>query len=157
MNQRGIVLAVTAFAAVVGSFYASGADERLVVFNPIAGSPTELDNLVRDHFANLYNVVDFTVKERKWEFPRGVKGMGPHPPVFVENRCISGSALVAYVISADGAIAEPYAVRSTHPLLGALASRSMSEWRFRPGKLDGREVPSLAATQVRFACPPGAK
>ena len=129
-----------------------GADEN-VVFNHVSGIRTQFDDLVQEHFGKRYKVVDFTDKQHRWTYPRGVSGFGRHPPVFLDNRCVSGYALVVYVITVDGRVTDAYAARSTNDFLASLAVRSMSERRFVAGQLDGRPVSSVATTNIQFRCP----
>jgi len=123
-----------------------------MTFNHVSGAPNEFDRLAHEHLGNHYKVVDFTDREHNWTFPRGINP-APHPPVYLDGRCVAGSALVIYVISADGAVSDAFAAKSTSEFLGALAVQSMNSKRFTPGQLDGRAVSSVAATNVRFRCP----
>jgi hypothetical protein len=155
--MRPAIAALVMMTLVAIPFQAFGRSDAPAVYNHLSDRRTPLDVLIHEHFDKLYNVIDVTDREHKWESPSGTEGMGPHPPVFVEGRCISGNALVAYVISTEGAVVDPYVIKATEPRLGEAASRSMSKRRFRPGALDGRAVPSLAATLVGFSCPQDAK
>ncbi|HKA40771.1 MAG TPA: hypothetical protein VKF40_02155 [Burkholderiales bacterium] len=128
-------------------------EDASVVFNHVSGAPTQMDEWVHQHFGKRYKVVDFTDKQHQWIHPRGVSGFGPHPPVFLDNRCVSGFALVVYVISVDGRVMDAHAARSTTEFLASQAVRSMSERRFIPGHLDGKPVCSIAATNIQFRCP----
>src|SRR2546423_7333009 len=85
-----------------------GADDN-VVFNHVSGARTQFDDLVQEHFGKRYKVVDFTDKQHKWIYPKGASRFGPHPPVFLDNRCVSGYALVVYVITVDGRVVDAYA------------------------------------------------
>jgi hypothetical protein len=128
------------------------ATETTVIFNHVSGTRTQLDELVHEHFGKRYRVVDFTEREHTWVYPKGTWKPVPSPSFYVQNRCVSGSVLLLYIISADGAVVEPYVVRSTNPLLVEAASLRMTERKFRRGQLDGRFVSSVAATNVRFTC-----
>ena len=142
-----------ALVALVFWLTGSSADEKATVFNNVSGGRSEVDEAVHERFGKSYRVVDFTNREHAWIYPKGVSGFGPHPAVYLEGRCVSGFALVAYVISIDGRVTDTFVVKSTDSFLGSLAIRSMSERRFEAGKLDGRTVPSIAATRVNFRCP----
>jgi len=126
---------------------------ELTVYNHVSGASSPLDASVSEHFSKRYRVVDFSDKDHTWVFPKGVGEHRPPPPAYLESRCVSGQALVAYVISSDGRVTEAYAAKSTNEFLGELAVHLMSERRFFPGQLDGRSVPSLAVTNMRFTCP----
>jgi hypothetical protein len=137
--------------AVAGIARASAADAE-TVYNHQSGPRGDLDNVAHEHFGARYKVVDFG-DDRNWIFPKGLWKPAPNPPVHVRGRCMSGQALVIYVISSKGLVLDPYAVKATHAAIADSATRVMSERRFTPGRLDGREVSSIAATNLRFACP----
>jgi hypothetical protein len=124
-----------------------------VVYNHVSGAPSPLDLEVHERLGKRYRVVDFTDREHSWAFPKGIAGFTPHPPVYVDNRCVAGSALVVYVIALDGSVVDAFSVKSTSDLLAQLGLKSMSEKRFTPGQLDGRSVASVAASNVQFRCP----
>src|SRR5260221_2474682 len=109
---------------------ASMAADKPVVFNHISGQRTKADNLIHEHFGTLYEVVDVDDREHVYTPPRGTRGFGAlPPPVYVDGRCIRGNVLVVYVITIEGAVASPYAARSTNPLLSKFAIERMSERR----------------------------
>jgi TonB-like protein len=144
-------LLLSALSLVLWSLLGNAA-ESTVIFNHVSGARTQLDELVHEHFGKRYSVVDFTDREHTWVYPKGTWKPAPNPPFYVQNRCLSGSVLLLYIISADGSVTDPYVVKSTNPLLADAAIRRMTERRFQPGRLDGRFVSSVAATNVRFTC-----
>ena len=128
------------------------AAEMPVIFNHISGQRSQIDELVHQHFGKRYRVIDFNERDHTWVYPRGTWQPAPNPPFYVQNRCASGAVLVLYIISADGSVSDPHVVKSTNPLLADAASRRVVERKFRPGQLDGRPVPTVAATDVQFTC-----
>jgi hypothetical protein len=66
---------------------------------------------------------------------------------------VSGSVLVAYIITAEGLIASSYALKSTEPALAKVAVERMEEGRFQPAQLDGKLVSTTAASRFSFRCP----
>jgi hypothetical protein len=129
------------------------AAERPVLYNHVSAKRTGLDDFVAKHYANRYRVVEFSDQDHRWTFPKGISGFGPSSPAYLEGRCISGHALLIYVISLDGRSRDIFVVESTHPHLAALAMRKVDAWKTRPGLLDGKPVSSVAATNIKFDCP----
>jgi hypothetical protein len=146
-------LSVFVAAGGVLAFASSNAADTVVVFNHVSGNRTPLDQELRDHFATHYAIIDASDKEHTWTVPMGVGQHGPLPTVYLNNVCISGQTLVAYVISVDGRVVDAYAVKATTDFLGAVAVHEMSERHFAPAQLDGKPVSSLAVTIFRATCP----
>jgi hypothetical protein len=87
-------------APLAGEEVDASAADKPVVFNHISGQRTEIDELVHEHFDKMYNVVDFTDREHVYAYPKPASGFGPPQPVYVDKRCVAGSALLIYVITA---------------------------------------------------------
>ena len=150
MRRLAQAIATTVAGTLAGS--ASGAGMP-IVYSHVSGAPGPLDRVVHERLGERYKVVDFTDRDHSWVFPKGVAGFGPHPPVYVDGRCIAGSALVVFVISAEGAVVDAFPAKSTNDLLADLGVKSMRARRFAPGKLDGHTVASVAASNIHFTCP----
>jgi hypothetical protein len=143
---------VVSLTLVVASVSASAADKP-VVFNHVSGQRTEIDVAVHEHFDKIYRLVDFTDQGHTYTYPKPSNGFGPPQPVYVDTRCLSGSVLLVYVITAAGSITSAYALKSTDPALAKIAAQRMEERRFRPAQLDGKPVSTIAATRFAFPCP----
>ena len=135
-------------------FVASAVND--VVYNHVAAKRTPLDNTVREQFGRRYNVVEFTDTDHSWIYPRPIASPQASP-VYLDNRCIAGHALVVYIISVDGSVSDGFAAQTTNSFLGAVAVELAKQKRFVPGQLDGRVVSSVAASRFRFPCPQEAK
>ena len=131
---------------------ASAADKP-TVFNHISGQRTETDQALDEHFDSMYSVVDFTDQDHSYLPPRAVAPLGSAEPQYVDNRCVSDSVLVAYVITTEGTSASAYAFKFTNPALAKVAVQRTTQARFQPGRLDGKVVSTLAASRVSFRCP----
>lgn len=132
---------------------AASAGNKPVVFNHVSGQRTAFDEAVREHFGDVYKVVDFTDHEYTYAGPRPSSGFGPTQPVYVNNRCVAGSVWVVYVITAEGAVTSAYALKSTDTSLEMVAVQRMEERRFQPAQLDGKPVSLFARTPFNFPCP----
>jgi Gram-negative bacterial TonB protein C-terminal len=129
-----------------------GADEP-TVFNHTAGPLTDLDKLAHEHYGKTYNVVDVTDQDHVYVGPKGVSGFGPPAAVYAHEHCISGRALVLYIVRNTGEISSPYAVKLSDALLKTAAVQAVSRFRFRPARLDGRPVSAVAVSMLTFTCP----
>lgn len=131
------------------------AGDKLVAVNFFSRSLTDTDRAIVKHFETLYTVtnIDTTDHHHSYKLPRGIRGFGPTAPAYVEQRCVSGTVALSYVITVDGAVASLFVLKSTDSLLDDVAKRRMSRRSFRPAELDGRTVASIAATQFTFQCP----
>jgi hypothetical protein len=132
---------------------ASDAAERAIIFNPIMGNRTELDNLAHEQLDKVYEVKDVDVTERVYRNPKGISGFGPAAPVYVDGHCISGNVLVVYAITVEGSVVSVYAAKATDPRLSKVAVQSMAQRRFQPAQLDGKPISTTAATRIVFPCP----
>jgi TonB family protein len=140
--------------AITGCLAGSAGDKPAVV-NFTSGPLTDLDQAIIDHFDKFYSVVniDAAAKGHSYGLPQGLSGFGPTAPVYVQGHCVAGTALVSYVITADGAVTSAFVLKSTDPSLDAVARQRMEERRFRPAELDGKPTASIAATRFVFPCP----
>ena len=129
--------------------------DRGTVYNYPSTPNSYLDQVAHDHFGKRYDVID--IVDPKWVFPKGEWKVQPNPPIFVGDSCISGHALVLYVISEDGAVTDPYVVRATHEALAKAALRTMSNWRYTPARIGDRRISSIAASDLRYDCPDASK
>jgi TonB family protein len=140
--------------AVTGCSAGSAGDKPAVV-NFTSGPVTDLDRAIIDHFDKFYSVVniDAAAKGHSYKLPKGVMGFGPTTPVYVHGQCVAGTALISYVITADGAVTSVFVLKSTDPSLDDVARQRMGERRFRPAEVDGKPTASIGATRFVFPCP----
>ncbi len=129
-----------------------GADKP-TVFNHTAGPLTDLDNLVHEHYGTTYNVVDVTDQDHVYVGPQGISGFGPPAAAYAHDHCISGRALVLYIIRVTGEVSAPYAVKLSDALLKTAAVQSVRRFRFRPAQLDGKPISTVAVSMFTFSCP----
>ena len=83
------------------------------------------------------------------EAPSLEHGAKPFYPQEAFDRGIQGTVLVDFLIDDQGNVA--YAeVRESIPPLDAAAVATIRKWRFRPARMKGRPVPTLARSPVSF-------
>jgi hypothetical protein len=129
------------------------AETKPIAYNARSGPATDLDRLVHENLGMQYTIVDVDRERTKWVGPRGVSGFGPTAPVYRDDKCVPGTSLVIYVISADGRPMDTFPARTTDSFLDAIAVHLMSERRFVAAQMDGHAVACVAATRFNFRCP----
>ena len=129
------------------------AAEKPVLFNRISGAPTDLDTLVHQYYGKVYTVVDVKDGERAFVYPTPERDFGPTPAAYVDGKCLSGRVMLFYVIASDGSVASPHAAGFTSPHLLRLSVERVGKWRFKPAKLDGKTVATVAASRFSYRCP----
>ncbi len=73
------------------------------------------------------------------------------PPVYPEElrrEGLNGSVRVSFIVDAQGNVQEPHILEASHHGFEAPALQAISQWKFRPGKKDGRAVSTLNVQQT---------
>jgi hypothetical protein len=148
---RRCTLALVAFAVAALAL----AGDKPAVVNFFSTPLTDTDRAIIAHFETLYSVVNIDPADHahSYKLPKGIHGFGPTAPAYVQQRCMSGTVIVSYVITVEGAVKSLFVLKSTAPVLDDVAKQRMSQRLFRPAELDGKPVASVAATQFAFPCP----
>ena len=83
--------------------------------------------------------------------PRAVVRSNPVYPYKARQRNIEGVVEVRFLVGADGSISN-ISIISSDPqgLFDDAVMKTIPNWRFRPGVLDGQAVPSWVVTAVEF-------
>jgi hypothetical protein len=146
VNRLGTVLLFAATCA--GAFAQQPA--KPILYNYLEGDGgIELDRQIKDAYARSYSIVDVGKADGYTE-PEAVGGEMPKAPVNGLGQSIGGYVLVAYIVSAEGLVADPVVLRMTHPDLTRVALDAMLHWRFKPGTLKGAAVATTAAQEFNF-------
>jgi TonB family protein len=61
-----------------------------------------------------------------------------------------GEALVEFIVTKHGNVANAFVVKATHPLMGEAAVRAVSAWKFAPGKVGGKAVHTRMQQAISF-------
>jgi protein TonB len=61
-----------------------------------------------------------------------------------------GEALVEFIVTKHGNVANAFVVKATHPLMGEAAVRTVSAWKFKPGKVRGKAVHTRMQQAMSF-------
>lgn len=62
----------------------------------------------------------------------------------------TGEVMVSFVVTSKGMVIEPKVVSSSHPLFSERATEAVSQWRFHPGRREGRLVNTRLQVPVYF-------
>ena len=65
-----------------------------------------------------------------------------------------GTVIVTAVVGEDGAVREPKVIRSVSPGLDAAAVQAVIQWRYRPARLEDREVAVYTVVRLSFTLNP---
>ena len=74
----------------------------------------------------------------------------PEVPYNLRAPGSTGSAVVAFIVDADGNVRDPQVVQATRPEYGIAAVQAVSQWKFRPGRKGGRNVNVLMRVPIVF-------
>jgi TonB family protein len=77
----------------------------------------------------------------------------PHPQYPSELRAanVTGEALIEFVVTSEGRVANVKIVKASHPLFGKAAADAVGLWLFEPGKVKGRPVNTLMQQPISFS------
>lgn len=83
--------------------------------------------------------------------PRQMVRTDPVYPYRARQRNIEGEVKVKLLVKADGTVASVTILESTPKgVFDASVKKTVPNWKFSPGKIDGRAVPSWVVTNVVF-------
>ncbi|MFT5314821.1 MAG: protein TonB [Candidatus Krumholzibacteriia bacterium] len=83
--------------------------------------------------------------------PRVVVRTEPAYPYRAQQRNINGEVEVMFLVGVDGRVSQAQIMSSNPPgLFDEAVLKAVVQWKFRPGSLDGKLVPSWVITPVVF-------
>jgi TonB family protein len=85
----------------------------------------------------------------KMEAPQSTRRRMPEKPGIV-NAMGEAIVVVAVVIDVTGTVRQPSIVSSPAPSVSYAALEAVKQWRFRPGKVDGKPVPVIFHLTFNF-------
>ena len=85
--------------------------------------------------------------------PRAVFQAGAMYPSEMRGKKLDGSVTVTFLVDSSGKVANPKALRSTHPAFEKPALDAVKQWRFEPAVKGGQRVGCRMRVDIRF--PPG--
>ncbi len=79
-------------------------------------------------------------------------------PIYPFEMCRSGtpgSALLSFIVDAEGRVYDVKAVKSTHPDFAGAAIKAVSQWEFQPGQKGGKNVNTRMLVPIGFTVAEG--
>ncbi len=162
-RQRGLppsllLLIATAWALATGWSpsvpHAQAPPEKPVVYNHITGVGSALDRVVHQTFEGEFKVIDFANRDGTYVPPTLKTGSQPTAPLDANGAPIEGTVVVLYIVSADGWVLRPVVIQSTDPRLDYRVLETLANWRFEPGRVEGRAVSTTAGQEFDLTTPP---
>ncbi len=84
------------------------------------------------------------------EQPKIISRVQPEYPEIARKARIEGTVILEAVIEKDGSVGEVRILKSLNPLLDQAAVRAAKQWRFEPGKINGKPVRAYFILTVVF-------
>jgi protein TonB len=85
--------------------------------------------------------------------PRATVQQPPDYPATMHQNGITGSVTVEFEVDTEGRVIRAEAIHYTHREFAGPAVREVLQWRFEPGKRNGRPVPFRMAIPIEFSLP----
>lgn len=82
--------------------------------------------------------------------PKVLKEVKPHYPAAVKAAGVEGTVRMECVVRPDGTVGEGRVIVPLHPDLDREALRALADWRFLPGRKDGKPVPVRVEVEMSF-------
>lgn len=125
-------------------------DSKPVIYNNVEGDGSqELDRSIKQAYSGRYTIKDTRASDGYVE-PSPVSGSMPGAQKDDKGTVLGGYVLVAYIVAADGKVADPVVLKTSDERLSKAALEAMEHWRFRPGKIAGETVATTAAQEFTF-------
>ena len=74
----------------------------------------------------------------------------PHYPDSLRKQGITGMVRIEGIVDTTGQLRNPHVIYGSEPALNELALAAVSNWRFKPGTLNGQPVEVIFQVDVRF-------
>ena len=75
----------------------------------------------------------------------------PQYPLGLRRAGVGGEAVVDFIVDPNGDVQKAYAIRSTHKEFAAAAVAAVSQWKFRPGRKGGQNLPTHMQVPIVFS------
>lgn len=119
--------------------------EPVKTLDGVTGLPPGLENGIGD--IGGVRIPDVGQLDR---VPRAVVQPSPRYPEMLLRDGVDGSVTVEFVVGTDGRVLKAEAVKWSHQEFVEPAVRAVREWRFEPGKQNGRKVRFRMAVPIEF-------
>lgn len=85
------------------------------------------------------------------EAPEPVVRIAPVYPSRLKKEGVEGRVWILFIIDEHGIPGKPRVTESPHPDLSDAALKSIIQWKFKPGKKDGKAVKTRVRMPLAFA------
>lgn len=85
------------------------------------------------------------------EIPRPISRVPPMVPMAAKMQSISGTVTIAFVVTTEGTVADAHVVESSHRMFEEPALEAVRQWRFEPGRINGRPVNTRMQQPIIFS------
>ena len=150
IDRRAAVMLGTLLSCGVA---ACTADHKPVLFNHVSEQGPNGGNLVHEHFAKLYRIVDVDDKKQRYTPPTYLAGLERPQPVFGQDHCLKESAWLLFVVTTQGAVTSPQSIEASSTLSSKRAIERAEKMRFEPATLDGNPIPAVGDFHFVISCP----
>jgi hypothetical protein len=128
-------------------------DDRPVLFNHVSEQGPNGGNLVHEHFAKLYRIIDVDDRKQRYTPPKNLAGLERPQPVFGQDHCLPESAWILFVVTTQGGVTSPQVIEASSTLLSKRTIERAEKMRFQPATLDGNPIPAVADFHFVINCP----
>jgi hypothetical protein len=135
---------------------AAGGRERSskpVLYNVIAREGEPIDQLIRERYAPKYELVELR-NESSFVGAKLTKAGYPNPVYDQDNREVTGSVRVCFVVATDGRLVDPFIFGLANPALTGPALEILKGFRAVPARVKGAPIASVETLKFTFGPPP---
>jgi TonB family protein len=129
------------------------AAEKPTVYNHVNKESADLDPAVRKALEPKFMIEDLP-EVSEYTSPKLASGKKPRTARTEGGEPLGGQVLVAFVVAADGQSTDASVLKTTDERLNGIATKAVLGWRFEPGQLKGKAIPTTAAQEFDFEVTP---
>jgi protein TonB len=89
------------------------------------------------------------------QLPVATKQVAPQYPADLHAAKVEGSATLSFVVDVSGDVRDVQTVRATQPAFAKAVSAAVAQWKFEPGRLNGKAVNTRMQIPIAFALSQG--
>jgi hypothetical protein len=134
---------------------AQGAERsgKPVLYNLITREGEPIDQAIRERFAPKYELVELR-NEPTFVGAKLTRGGYPNPVYDQDNREVTGSVRVCFVIATDGRLVDPFIFGLANPVLTGPALEILKGFRAVPARVKGAPIASVETLKFTFGPAP---
>jgi hypothetical protein len=135
---------------------AEGRKERSgspVLYNLIVKEADPIDQTIRERYGAKYDIVEVR-RQFSYVSPKLTKTRFPNPVYDKDNKEVSGSVRVCFVVTADGRLVDPFTLGQANPLLEGPVLEVLKQFRAIPARVNGAPAAVVDTLKFTFGQPP---